>query len=493
MLKKIFYILISGATIFEGTPVFAQLSTEKLIAFYPFNGNAIDESGNGNDGIVYGATLTTDRFGVPNKAYFFNGISSYIYIPDAEILKITNQISMSAWFKTNSTKVFSGIICKANPLAPRTGYLMDIDDYQKARADICVDHPVNFCRIMSEKTVVDDQWHFMAAVYDGSVFKLYLDGFLEIEKEFLYGIGSNNEPLLIGWDENTWLSDRHFYGKIDEVRIYNRALDSIEINRLYGEESVTISGQSQICQGEDNVPYSVSNMSDVSSSNWTYDGDGVTINGSGENINLSFSYSATSGTLSVSGKKPGDTVSVTAEINITVSKSPIATASSNSPLCSGDIIHLNAPTVSGGDYTWSGPNGYTTKLQNPVISDADSAHSGNYYLTIISGNCISQPSLTNIQVDNCENSIPGEFNIPNAFSPNKDGINEFFTIRGLKKHSSLTIFNRLGGIIYKSADYNNDWDGKDMDGRILDSDTYWYVLIIPDIPVPLRGFIYLKR
>jgi hypothetical protein len=55
-----------------------QLPTQGLIAYYPFNGNANDESGNGNDGTVFGADLTTDRFNLSNKAYTFNGTSEYI-------------------------------------------------------------------------------------------------------------------------------------------------------------------------------------------------------------------------------------------------------------------------------------------------------------------------------------------------------------------------------------------------------------------------------
>ena len=52
--------------------------TNGLIAYYPFNGNANDASGNGNNGTVYGATLTADRFGNPNSAYYFNGTNNYI-------------------------------------------------------------------------------------------------------------------------------------------------------------------------------------------------------------------------------------------------------------------------------------------------------------------------------------------------------------------------------------------------------------------------------
>lgn len=69
-----------------------------LVAYYPFNGNADDESGNGNDGTVNGAILTTDRFGNQNSAYKFDGISNDIRIPDKPSQQIsTNRISISAW------------------------------------------------------------------------------------------------------------------------------------------------------------------------------------------------------------------------------------------------------------------------------------------------------------------------------------------------------------------------------------------------------------
>ena len=51
-----------------------------LVVHYPFNGNANDESGNRNDGTVYGAALSTDRFGVPNSAYDLDGQDDYIRI-----------------------------------------------------------------------------------------------------------------------------------------------------------------------------------------------------------------------------------------------------------------------------------------------------------------------------------------------------------------------------------------------------------------------------
>jgi hypothetical protein len=55
--------------------------TNGLVAYYPFDGNANDASGNGNNGTVYGATLTADRFGVQGKAMAFNGTNQHVQAP----------------------------------------------------------------------------------------------------------------------------------------------------------------------------------------------------------------------------------------------------------------------------------------------------------------------------------------------------------------------------------------------------------------------------
>ncbi len=72
-----------------------------LVAYYPFNGNAVDATKNGYNGTVIGATLTSDRFGNRNSAYLLNGVDNYISINDAPALKLTNELSLIAWIKTN--------------------------------------------------------------------------------------------------------------------------------------------------------------------------------------------------------------------------------------------------------------------------------------------------------------------------------------------------------------------------------------------------------
>ncbi len=73
--------------------------TNGLVLYYPFDGNANDASGNGNNGTVEGATLTTDRFGNPNSAYYFNGVNNDILVPECVFGK---------WQKSTLTLLYKG-------------------------------------------------------------------------------------------------------------------------------------------------------------------------------------------------------------------------------------------------------------------------------------------------------------------------------------------------------------------------------------------------
>ena len=81
-----------------GMLCFSSATIPNPIAYYSFNGDADDMSGNGRHGEVYSATLTVDRFDVPNSAYAFDGISSYIEI-DGSAFDCINQCTFSMWVK----------------------------------------------------------------------------------------------------------------------------------------------------------------------------------------------------------------------------------------------------------------------------------------------------------------------------------------------------------------------------------------------------------
>ena len=86
-----------------------------------------------------------------------------------------------------------------------------------------------------------------------------------------------------------------------------------------------------------------------------------------------------------------------------------------------------------------------------------------------------------------------DLEIYNVFSPNDDNVNETFTIKGLEKYpmSSVSIYNRWGNIVYKSADYKNDWDGMN-NNRPLPDGTYFYLLKVPNRKI-LSGYLQIMR
>jgi hypothetical protein len=101
-MKNKILMLIAFATLGLTFATLAQVPnyvpTNGLVGYWPFNGNANDESGNGNNGTVNGATLTTDRNGNGNSAYYFNGGGNYITIPYSSSIAVQGGITISCWF-----------------------------------------------------------------------------------------------------------------------------------------------------------------------------------------------------------------------------------------------------------------------------------------------------------------------------------------------------------------------------------------------------------
>ncbi|MEY3398878.1 MAG: hypothetical protein RL220_1472, partial [Bacteroidota bacterium] len=89
--------------------------------------------------------------------------------------------------------------------------------------------------------------------------------------------------------------------------------------------------------------------------------------------------------------------------------------------------------------------------------------------------------------------------VPDAFSPNGDGVNDEFVINNLDQYPNnrIEIYNRWGALIYDAAPYQNNWDGRSEHpntiGEELPVSTYYYILDLGTGEEALRGFIYLKR
>ena len=81
--------------------------TNGLVAYYPFNGNANDESGNGNNGLLIGAKPTTDRLGEANKAFLFDGTSSYILTSHLHRLQTVDVLRFCAWQPSTAARLIT--------------------------------------------------------------------------------------------------------------------------------------------------------------------------------------------------------------------------------------------------------------------------------------------------------------------------------------------------------------------------------------------------
>lgn len=205
-----------------------------LVAFYPFHGSANDLSGKGNNGIVYGATPTTNRFGSPNKAYNFNG-SSDILVPNSESLGITNSFTISVWVYPTSLNSHNMIISK---------HKKDNNSDGSWQLFIGGDARVSFSwgtgtwnEVLSKRQIPLNQWTHIVFTY--SVFtddyKFFIDGNLDTETSVDVKILPTNDNLFIG-SEDTGSGRRYYFkGKLDDIKIYNRSLPNSEIRELYNE------------------------------------------------------------------------------------------------------------------------------------------------------------------------------------------------------------------------------------------------------------------
>lgn len=162
-------------------------------------------------------------------------------------------------------------------------------------------------------------------------------------------------------------------------------------------------------------------------------------------------------------------------------------------ISSKEIIVNNYPSINLGNDTvfcYDSLNNYILKVDtiydNYLWQDGSTNYfysvnePGNYFVTVQLGSCITTDSI-NVQVDSCLISI-----VPNIFTPNGDGINDYFIIENIERYpnSTLEVFNRWGKIVYKSDNYKNDWNGNG-----LATGTYYYVFV-PNDPF---GKISIKK
>jgi hypothetical protein len=210
--------------------------TKGLVAYYPFNGNAKDESGNGNDGSVNGATLSADRHRQPGRSYAFDGKTSFANMGNREAFNFgQSDFSFSIWIMPRGRNVAKYVISKYQPLnKPAYG----IGTGQRGNAYAWIGFPDSAAFIRAPDPLIESQWHHLVVLVNRKgAMQLFTDGSLissvDISKNG--GTISNDIALSIGQVEGNGTTEpfRRFSGQLDDIRIYNRALSAEEVKALY--------------------------------------------------------------------------------------------------------------------------------------------------------------------------------------------------------------------------------------------------------------------
>jgi hypothetical protein len=215
-----------------------------LVAYYPFCGNANDQSGNGNNGTVNGATLVTDRFGNNNSAYDFDGnLNTYVNVPLQETLE--GNKSFSCWIKLP----FNFINPYCNFITAKNQTVTLPNDYLSINGN----HPsyvtANIVgRFFDGKTGIglnstinlnNNIWHHIVLTHNYNLqqAKLFIDGVLiETLNSSSFSTNSLIDRFVFGGDLNTNTSaNATLFGQLDDIGIWNRALTQQEITQLFSQ------------------------------------------------------------------------------------------------------------------------------------------------------------------------------------------------------------------------------------------------------------------
>ena len=215
----------------------SNISNQGLVAYYPFNGNANDESDNGNDGTVTEAALTTDRFDNENSAYYFDGVNDYIEVNDASTLDFGNgDFTVACWFKTSSEQY---LIQKGGTGGESISWALGIEPGQNSDYIFFSGDWINLTPTTKgthgSTAVTDNSWHFAIGMKSGTQLKVYVDGVLEGTNDLGIQTSADTDyPMEFG-TRTDFASYTFFKGIMDDIRIYNRALTETEILKLYHE------------------------------------------------------------------------------------------------------------------------------------------------------------------------------------------------------------------------------------------------------------------
>jgi len=188
-----------------------------------------DKSGNGNDGtLVNGPTWTQGKYG---SALSFDGVDDYVDAGNQQNLQITGPITITAWVKTSNVTSYNGIVTKYYAENGKRGFALEFNPFNPTGGGLrfIISRDGTSTSIVSTNEVSINEWEHIAATYDGSTMKLYVDGILKSNANYDAGIYNTSEKLFLG--RNVGYSSLN--GLLDDIKIYDYARTEEEIRLDY--------------------------------------------------------------------------------------------------------------------------------------------------------------------------------------------------------------------------------------------------------------------
>jgi len=234
-MKKI-TLLIVGCIFIWGNISCQKNSDSGVVAHYSFDGDASDQSANGNHGIVNGAISVSDRFGNANNAYSFDGTSAYILAMVSNMPAVDSPQTISFWYIIDQPPSYIdslgadniiALVDSAEGIGVQVGYRAP--GYHSSGLDTWY---WGGRSILESEQPAINQWHHCVYTYDGQTHIFYLDGRQKAQSSVNPQVGTP-DILMLG---NYPGGDQFFSGSLDDVLIYNRALSFSEIELLYNKK-----------------------------------------------------------------------------------------------------------------------------------------------------------------------------------------------------------------------------------------------------------------
>jgi hypothetical protein len=386
----------------------SYVPTNGLVGWWPFNGNANDESGNGNNGTVNGALLAIDRFSYLNKAYSFDGIDDYIQTINPGPLGNSNR-SISLWIMTNSNKTQQVFGYGYQPPSGGEFNLLLNQLCQGVTIDvhnnyITYNYPVNYNI---------NGWNHIVIVFDKNIstkidgVKIYING--QISSSSIACSNPINKDIFtldtdIFFGKYQASSSGSFIGSIDDIGFWNRVLTQSEITALY--------------QATIPVTASASTVFNVSCFNGTNGSATVTPNGGTPPYTYLWNTSPVQTTQTATGLRAGVyTVTVTdSKGSLTTANATVTQPNAITNVIASTVTNVGCFGGNNGSVTVSNPTGgtppYTYSWNTSpaqVTQTASNLIAGTYIVTVTdSKGCIATSTASVTQPAQALSNVIGQ-------------------------------------------------------------------------------------